>query len=88
VVVVPVGKLQVVMVVLAVVLVVEMVMQTVPEVAMHHQLVKVMMVATVEAVELTLFVAVAVAVLLAQLVAIVGIAAADHILGAVTAAMV
>jgi hypothetical protein len=73
---------------LVVVLVVEMVKQTVQEVAMHRHLVKVMMVVAVEAVELTLFVAVAVAEVLVQLVAIVGMTAGEHIVGAVTVELV
>jgi hypothetical protein len=77
-----------VMAALVVVLVVEMVKQTVQEVAMHRHLVKVMMVVIVEAVELTLFVAVAEAALLVQLVAIVGMTVTQHIVGAVTVELV
>ena len=57
---------------LAVVLVVEVVMQTVQEVAMHRHLVKVMMVVIVVVVELTHLAAAEVAAVLVQSVALVG----------------
>jgi hypothetical protein len=67
-----VSKEQVEMAVLAVVLVVEVLMQTVPEVAMHRHLVKVMMVEIVVAVELPNLVAEAEAEVLVQQLVTVG----------------
>jgi hypothetical protein len=80
-----VSKEQVMLVALAVVLVVEMVMQTMPEVVLHRHLVKVMLVVVEAVVELTHLAEAAVAEVLAQLVVIVG---TTHLLQAIILAVV